>query len=133
MYNYFSDHMNYPMAFSSSSNNTMVGNYFSSTNGRGVYFISSINNNIAGNIFVNNGIFIRGETLPHFNSHTIPSSNTVSGNPILYYKDYNDVEIEGLPIGQLILANCTDFTVRDLHINNTYVGIELGYSSMSIL
>jgi parallel beta-helix repeat protein len=127
--NHFSDHINYPMTFVSSSNNTIVNNYFSSTNNHGVHFISSSNINFTNNTFLNNGIFIRGETLSHFNSHAIPSSNTVNGKPILYYKDYSGVEIDGLPIGQLILANCTNFSVKNLHINNTYVGIDLGYSS----
>jgi len=34
-----------------------------------------------------------------------------------------------MPVGGLILANCTDFDVKNLQINNTDVGIEVAYSS----
>jgi parallel beta-helix repeat protein len=130
MFNQFSDYVNFGMSFSSSSDNKIIGNYLSSTNfGYGMFFDLSSNNNLASNIFVNNGIFIRGDTLSHYNSYIIPQSNTVNGKSIFYYNNQSGVELDGIPVGQLILANCTDFTVKNLQINNTNWAIEIAYSS----
>lgn len=130
MFNQFLDYVNDGISFSKSSNNTILGNYLESSNfGRGFFFDLSSNNNLESNIFVNNGIFIRGNTLSHYNSYIIPQSNTVNGKPIFYYKNQSGVELDGIPVGQLILANCTDFIVKNLHINNTNWAMEIAYSS----
>lgn len=115
--------------FGPSKNNIITNNKVSSNDGYGIYLSWSSTNNITNNNLVNDGVFIYGNQVSHYNSHTIPDNNIVNDNPLLYYKDCSGIIIEGIPIGQLILANCTDITVKNLQINNTDVGIEVARST----
>jgi parallel beta-helix repeat protein len=56
-------------------------------------------------------------------------NNMVNNKEIYYYKDTNDIDIQGIPIGELILANCSSFDVRELNITDTDVGLEVAFSS----
>jgi parallel beta-helix repeat protein len=111
-----------------SNGNTIIGNNISK-NLWGVYIYMSSNNNIIANSFVDDGIFIYGHQLSHFNSHNIPTNNTVNGIPLYYYKDCSLIDINGISIGQLILANCMDIEISNLTLNYTDVGIEIAYST----
>jgi parallel beta-helix repeat protein len=114
----------------SSSNNNITGNNLSDNwPGDGIYLYKSSNNSMKGNNFINTGIFMKGDQLSHFNSHDIPTDNIVNGKPLYYYKDCSGIDIDGILIGQLILANCADVNVRNLQIDNTSVGIEAAYST----
>jgi parallel beta-helix repeat protein len=53
----------------------------------------------------------------------------VNGNPLYYYKNQNGLDIDGLPIGELLLVNCSAVNVSNLKINNSDIGVELAYSS----
>jgi len=112
----------------SSNNNTVTGNNVSNHSDVGIFLDSSSNNNIIGNNFSGDGVFIFGNQLSHFNSHNIPDNNIVNGKPLYYYMDCSGINIDGIPVGQLILANCTDIDVTRLKIENTDVGIEVAYS-----
>jgi parallel beta-helix repeat protein len=114
---------------SSSSNNTITGNNVSSNDGYGICISWSSNNTIISNNFIDDGLFIAGWYLLHYNSHNIPTNNIVNGKPLYYYKNSKSVNIDGIPVGQIILANCTDFNIKNLQINNTDVGIEVAYST----
>ncbi|MCK4444987.1 MAG: right-handed parallel beta-helix repeat-containing protein [Thermoplasmata archaeon] len=118
---------------SSSSNNDMIGNTVSSNSLEGIHLSSSLNNNITNNTFVNNGILMIGDQLSHYNSHSIPIGNTVNGKPLYYFKDYKGIDIDGVLVGQLILANCSDVDVRNVWINNTDVGMEIAFSTNTII
>ena len=50
-------------------------------------------------------------TVEHFRSHTIAPNNTVDGRPLVYHRDCNGLSVEGVTIGQLIVANCTGVRV----------------------
>ncbi|UCE38236.1 MAG: right-handed parallel beta-helix repeat-containing protein, partial [Thermoplasmata archaeon] len=115
--------------FYSSSNNNITGNNISSNEGFGIYLRSSSSNNFASNNFINEGIFIVGSVLQHFNSHSILSNNIVNRKPLYFYKDSSDINIDGKLVGELIFANCTDVKVQNLHINDTDVGIEAAFST----
>jgi parallel beta-helix repeat protein len=112
----------------SSSNNRIIGNYFLNNLG-GIYLSSSSFNCIMDNEFINAGIYIYGEQLSHFNTHIIPENNTVNDEPLYYYKDSYDINIEGISVGEIILVNCSNITLKFLRINNTDVGIEIAYST----
>jgi parallel beta-helix repeat protein len=127
--NEISDCINYGISLYFSSFNKLIRNNLSSSNGRGIYLYSSSNNNFTSNMFIDNGIFIKGDQLTHFNSHIIPSSNKVNGKSLYYFKNQRDIIIDGIAVGQLILANCTDFDIINLYINSTEVGIQIAYSS----
>jgi parallel beta-helix repeat protein len=91
----------------------------------GILLSSTINNNLKDNNFIKDGIFVYGSILPHFNSHNISTTNEVSGKPIYYYKDCKGVSIDNIPIGQLILANCSNFNISNLVLDNTDEAIQL--------
>ncbi len=100
-----------------------------SNNYRGMRISGSSSLNITNNNFTNNGIFIGAFHISHSNTHHIPTTNSVNGKPLYYYKNSNGINIDGINIGQLLLANCTNFDIRNLQINNTNVGLEVLYST----
>ncbi|UCG70285.1 MAG: right-handed parallel beta-helix repeat-containing protein [Thermoplasmata archaeon] len=114
---------------SMSSNDNLVANNDISDNDYGIYIYSSINNNLSNNRFINDGIFIWGDQLPHFDTHTIPENNVIKGRPVYYYKNFNNINFDGVSFGEIILVNCTNFTIKNSQITDTDVGIEVAYSS----
>ncbi|ODS37806.1 MAG: hypothetical protein A7315_03665 [Candidatus Altiarchaeales archaeon WOR_SM1_79] len=111
------------------SNNSIMNNHIYSNIGFGIYLYMSSSNNLMNNTFINNGVFIEGSQVSHYNKHTILINNLVNNKPLYYYKDCSNINVEGIPIGQLIFANCTDIDVKNLKISNTDVGIEVAYST----
>jgi PKD repeat protein len=59
--------------------------------------------------------------------HDIDRSNTVNGKPIHYYYQESDKLID-YQIGQLILDECSNFTVRDITIEDTTYSIQMRFS-----
>jgi parallel beta-helix repeat protein len=112
--------------FSSSSNN-IIGNNISDSL-YGILLGESSNNNIAGNNFINNGVALWGDQPSHYNSHNIPTNNIVNGKPLYYYKNCSGINIDGIAVGQLILANCTNVNVKGIEIKDTDMGIDVAYS-----
>jgi parallel beta-helix repeat protein len=97
----------------------------------GIAFESAENISIINNSFTDSGILIKGNSIINWNSHDIPNNNTVNGKPIIYLKDLNtqlNATISPKP-GQIILANCTNFNLKDFYLNNTTAGISLGFSN----
>jgi parallel beta-helix repeat protein len=111
-----------------SPNNNIVNNSFSD-NGEGIAIYASPNINITDNKFFNDGIYITGDDISHYDSHTIPPNNEVNGKPLYYHKNCNGIDINGISVGQLFLVNCANVNVSDIQINNTAVGIEVAYST----
>ncbi|UCE36287.1 MAG: right-handed parallel beta-helix repeat-containing protein, partial [Thermoplasmata archaeon] len=112
-----------------SNNNNITNNKVTPLNSRwGIHVGRSSNNTIIGNNIAPGGILIGGLQLSHFNSHNIPTSNIVNGKPLYYYKNCSGFNIDGIPIGQLILVNCSDINAKNLHINKTTYGINVAYS-----
>jgi parallel beta-helix repeat protein len=114
--------------FTPSNNNEITGNNFSD-NWIGLYIEGSLNNIVTNNNFVNDGVYVVGSSAQNYNTHTIPTNNIVNGKPLYYYTDCNNLDIDGITIGELILANCANVNVENLQINNTYVGIEVALST----
>jgi parallel beta-helix repeat protein len=94
----------------------------------GIYLNQSKGNNLASNIMIENGIFINGELLEHWNTHIIDSSNTVNGKLVYYWKNQTGGIIPS-DAGQVILANCTYVKTENQELSNGTAGIELGFSS----
>lgn len=93
----------------------------------GITITGSTNVTVRGNTLVTHGIVIRGSTLPEYNSHTITTDNLANGLPVYYYKDCDNLIIDNVPMGQLMVANCTNVMVSNLKITDTDVGIEMAY------
>jgi parallel beta-helix repeat protein len=95
----------------------------------GIHVTDSSDIIIIDNHFLNDGVSFYGSQLFHFNSHTIPDTNLINGKPLYYYKDQSSKIIDGVPVGQVILANCMDFNIMNLQINNTDIGIIIAFST----
>jgi parallel beta-helix repeat protein len=148
--NISSNHEN-GILMNSSSGSIIIGNNITSNERNGIRIESSTNINISSNLLFNNskndiiltysldietgnnifdnGIYIDGDLLNHFNTHTIPDNNKINGNPILYYKNSKNIIIDKQKIGQLIISNCINAKLLNLSIHNINNGIEIYYSS----
>ena len=115
-----------------SANNTIAGNMIvndpAQVNVIGLLISHSANNTMTSNTMIENGIFILGDSVEHWNTHTIDTSNTVNGKPVYYWKDVVGGEIPS-GAGEVILANCTGVLIENQNVNSGSVGIELGFSS----
>ena len=96
-------------------------NYYYSTR-----LSKSSNITISNNSFFNEGITISGDSLSYY-IHTI-INNTVNGRPLLYYKNREDIKLNGVAVGQIILANCSDFIILNINISNIEIGLKFAYS-----
>jgi hypothetical protein len=98
-----------------------------SGNGGGMVFNASTNMTLTATRFLDGGLTIAGSSLAEFNTHTITPDNTVNGAPLRYVRDVSGVSLDGLPTGQLIVANATDVTVSNLTIGDGDGAITLAY------
>jgi parallel beta-helix repeat protein len=112
-----------------SSSNILSNNTFS-YNEVGIYLLDSSNFTLTNNDFVNDGIYLQGNILQHFNSHTIPTDNMVNSKPLYYFRDGGGFSFDNMHMGQLIIANCTEIDIRNLEsVNITVVAIQMAYSN----
>jgi parallel beta-helix repeat protein len=112
-----------------SSNNIMAHNYFSSHEKGGIWISYSPDNTINNNIFENDGVYLHGKHPSDFDSHNITPDNTVNDKPLLYLVTKRGIQVNDISVGQIILVNCSDIILKDLEINNTYIGMHLIYSN----
>jgi parallel beta-helix repeat protein len=102
-------------------NNTLTSNYI------GIHLLVSQSMTLTGNKMTNCGIFIEGDWLPEWTTHTIDTTNTVNGKPVIYWKNMNSGTVPA-GAGEVILANCMNVIVDGQIIENSTVGIQLGLS-----
>jgi parallel beta-helix repeat protein len=114
--------------FLHSTNNIIAYNNFSNGDGYGIVIEGAESNTIIHNNFTDDGVFITGANQFEFDSHAIPTNNIINGKPLYYYKNSSSINLEGIPVGQVILVNCTNVNLTNLQIVNTDVGIEVAYS-----
>jgi parallel beta-helix repeat protein len=79
------------------------------------------------NTMAMNGIWLEGDQVGHWNTHTIETSNTVNGKPVYYWKDQTSGTIPS-DAGEVILGNCTNIVATNLALTFGTVGIEMGFS-----
>ncbi len=115
------------ISISDSRDNTVMNNTFSPGAYAGIFLSHSRNHILANNKMEVSGIFIDGNNLTDWNSHSIDTSNTVNGKPIYYWKNRSSGSVPD-GAGQVILANCTDVTVDEQNISDCSVGIQIGFS-----
>jgi len=118
----------YGIYLDSSSSNTITNNTASSNNDDGIDLLISSNNRITNNTMVDDGIFIWGYSLEHWNTQSIDTSNTVNGKPVYYWKNQIGGTVPA-GAGEVILANCTNIIVENQNVSDGSVGIELGFST----
>ncbi|MBU3958181.1 MAG: right-handed parallel beta-helix repeat-containing protein, partial [Nanoarchaeota archaeon] len=119
----------YGVSLSSSSTNNISSNIISTSGykGHGIRLSSSGNSSITGNAMSTasgTAIYFYGTTVSHF-SHTI-SGNTEYGEPIYYYFGNSSLVIENRSdIGEIIVVNSTNITIRNMTMNKD--GIIFGF------
>jgi len=99
---------------------------------RGIEIASSTFVTLRNNSMVNGGLYMDGNQVECWNTHSIDVSNTVNGAPVYYIKDQigGTVPMDG---GQLILANCNGVDAENLYIINTSAPIILGFCTGCII
>ncbi len=116
----------------SSDNSTITGNNVSYSRD-GIRLYTSNNATVSGNRFAENGLIILGYDLHSYVSHSITPDNIVNGLPLHYYKNCNGLDIDGIPIGQLIVANCTNVKASNLKISDTDIGVQMAFVDGAII
>jgi len=108
-------------------NNTIRNNTYSN-NLDGIHIESSSYSRLSGNVMLKNGMSISGSSLSDFGTHDIDTSNTVNGNPILYYKNQSGTTVPA-GAGEIILVNCSDMIIENQNLGDATIGIEVAFSS----
>jgi nitrous oxidase accessory protein len=117
------------------SNNSICNNIFTE-NRLGISGVRVTNLTIKDNTFREDGIgFTSYENdgrpilkMSYF-LHTI-ENNTVNGKPLYYFFNEKDKLIDNWEIGQLILVNCTNITIKNISISKTDWGLILAFCNM---
>lgn len=110
-----------------SDGNTITNNTASSNEQYGIHIAESLSVEVRGNEMVSNGILITGGYVDEWNSHTIDTTNTVNGKPVLYWKNAIGGTVP-LGAGQVILANCGRVVVENQNLSDASTSILLGFS-----
>jgi parallel beta-helix repeat protein len=114
-----------------SNHGTLVNNTFF-RNGLGIDIYSSSHATMLDNSMTEDGIDLRGDSLEHWNTHVIDTTNTVNGKPVHYWRDATGGTIP-LGAGQIILANCTGVTIESQNVSKTTAGVQIGFSSKTTI
>ena len=91
---------------------------------------------ILNNSFVDNGLLVAN--YEYNDVHTIKSymhtieNNTLNDKPLYYFKNQKDIVVPD-DAGQVLLANCTNVTIKDTHFAKSGFPIILGFCSKCIV
>ena len=110
---------------SSSQGDFLVGNIISSTTAD-ITLWNSDSAALRQNELTGCGVFVFGEELGHFNTHSIDATNTVNGDPIYYYKNQTGITAPA-GAGQVLMANCADMRIANQNLDGVVVCIELAF------
>ena len=101
--------------------------------------VNSRTASLSGNRMMDSGIYITENfydfnaaqedySIEHWNTHTIDTSNTVNGKPVLYYTNVSGITLSE-EAGQIILANCTFMSIDGYSYDKGLIGIQVVYSA----
>jgi parallel beta-helix repeat protein len=114
----------------SSSNNNLTGNQFIN-NWFGLEIESSFNTRVFDNTFIDDGINLYGDSEEHYTTTSI-ENNTANGRPIYYYTNMQDITVPS-DAAQVILYQCTNFTLHNLNLSNVDTGVQKYLSSQNVI
>ena len=86
-------------------------------NGEGINIYESTHNTVTNNSMTDDCIIIVANQVEQSNTHQIDSSNTVNGKPVYYRVNQTGGDVP-MGAGQVILANCTNVTVKNQEIDS---------------
>lgn len=107
------------------TNNTIARNWHN-----GILIGSCTGIVVHNNTFTSDGVTLAGTTVSHYDTHDITTDNLVNGDPIYYISNQNEVILDNIPVGQLIVADSTRIHVWYLEIEDTDSCIQLAYCSV---
>lgn len=110
---------------------TLINNTISDNSQIGICLWLSEFCTLTNNTFNGDGVVIYGSSLDDY-IHDM-SENKVNNKPLGYFKSINSTIIEGDQYGQIILANCSEITVRNGVFIDGSVGIQLGFNTNCVL
>lgn len=111
-----------------SDSNFIINNTCNFNNGYSIFLERSRSNNLKNNSMISCGIGIEGVLLEYWNTHNIGINNTINEKPVYYIKNNSFVIIPS-GTGQVIIANCTNITVKNQDYSNGSIGIISGFSN----
>src|SRR5207245_602077 len=103
-----------------------------SSEGPGLLLNGSTNISVSGNTFTKSGINVNGSP-QQLSSYSISSSNLANGLPIYYYKDCVGLNIDGIPVGQLIIVNCSNVRVANLYLKDDYAPLQIRFDNSTVI
>ena len=122
------------------SSNVVVNNTILHTNRIGIEIYSeAYNATVTNNELINDGLgignYFKSSAYPNITQkdfiHNIVN-NTANGRPLYYITNEKDFNIP-YDAGQIILVNCTNFTIKDIYMNNNDFSIIVAYCSNSLI
>jgi parallel beta-helix repeat protein len=113
-----------------SDNAIISSNTINGSGQNGLLIEDSKNATLTGNTLANNhfnfGLTGTYNYHSHYDTHTIDSTNTVDGRPLVYRVGETGTTIGAASnAGTVYCVNCDDVTVEDLVLSNTYNGVVL--------
>lgn len=115
---------NYGMLLQNSNENVIINNYINA-------YWDGISLDDSEDCFLRNNSMYSSGVLA-YERHDIDNTNTVNDKPIYYYY-LKDGLIVPEDAGQVILINCSNFIVENLHISKTTRGISIFNSNYNII
>ena len=94
----------------------------------GVEIESTTSVTIEDNVFLTNGITIVGDDITYWNTHTI-ERNRLGDQYIYYYSDVHEPCQVPTDAGQVIIANSSQITTKNLTFSLAAYAVEVGFSS----
>lgn len=120
-----------------SPNVTLEANRFSyngfGSGSHGIDLAFTTGDVVRANRFLANGVFLDGDALAYFDSHTITADNLIGGLPILYAKDCNGLGLSGMDLGQVLLAGCRHVRLSNLTAAGGDVGILIAFGNDAVV
>ena len=114
---------NHDCSFNRIINNTVSANFVD------IGFYNCENMTLRGNQMQLSGFYFRASNLLQANSHFIPSSNTLNGKALYYYKNQDYLSSTDFQNpAQIILANCHNSTISNIEFDHGFRAIGLYYS-----
>ena len=111
----------------------LSGNHLDSNARFGVVVNGFRHLTVANNTFTSDGLMIHTISYGEIDFDRISADNVVNGLPLLVYHNCASAVIDGAPVGELIIAQCSRVRVTNVTITNSDVGILTYAMSNSII
>jgi parallel beta-helix repeat protein len=112
----------------SASNNNIGNNFLDTIANASVLIRDSDDITLTDNVMHGSGMIIEGITQSNWNSHTIDTTNTIDGKPVVYIKDQTGGTVAA-GAGQVIIANSDFVELDNLDLSGGTCSVQLGFSS----